>query len=125
MKKIIAFAVLIVLVGIGLAFYTLRGPDVHGAPFRVETLTRLGDLLANPGQYQSADVRTEGRIVRQCPSSGCWFFLDDGAGHQIRVELGHLGRTFPQHVGGQAEIEGRVVQDGTKLELVGNGVRFK
>ncbi len=125
MKKILALSALILVVGLGAAFVALRSAEVHGAPFRVPTLTPLAEVIASPVAHLGADLRVEGRITRQCPSSGCWFFLDDGSGRQLRVELGHLGKKFPQHVGGVAEVEGRLLQNGQTLEIVGNGVRFR
>ncbi len=125
MKNIILLSVVLLVAGIGAAFVALRPAEVFGEPFRVASATPLQAITANPGNYLVADVRTEGRIVRQCPSSGCWFFLDDGAGRQVRVELGHLGRTFPQHIGGIAVVEGRLTQSGKDLEIIGNGVQFR
>ncbi len=125
MKKILALCGVLILGGAIAALMLLRRPEVLGQPFQVAMVTPLATVLANPAAYLAVDLRTEGRIVRQCPSSGCWFFLDDGQGRQMRVELGHLGMKFPQHVGGVAEVEGRLLQHGQELELVGNGVRFK
>lgn len=125
MKKILLLSVLVLVVGILAVMVTFRSPAAFGQPFKVSDLTALPEVVKNPTSHLVADVRTEGRIVRQCPSSGCWFFLEDGSDSQIRVELGHLGMKFPQHVGGMAEVEGRLMQSGKQLEIVGNSVRFK
>ena len=125
MKKILILCALLLIVGIGAAIVALRPPENLGNPFQVAAPTALSDIIGKPDTFLAADIRTEGRIVRQCPSSGCWFFLADDAGRQVRVELGHLGRKFPQHVGKTAEIEGRLLQNGKDLEIVGNAVRFK
>ena len=125
MKKILLLSILLLLLGGVAAFLALRPAQVFGQPFQVAAAVSLAEVLASPAAHLGADLRTEGRIVRQCPSSGCWFYLDGGNGRQIRVELGHLGMKFPQHVGGMAEVEGRLLQHGADLELVGNGARFK
>ena len=125
MKKILIFSILVLVVGIGMVLVIFRSPTAFGQPFQVPALTALQEVVKNPTSHLAADVRTEGRIVRQCPSSGCWFFLEGGSGSQVRVELGHLGMKFPQHVGQMAEVEGRLIQNGKQLEIVGNGVRFK
>lgn len=125
MNRILALCV-ILLLGVSIAaFLSWHRPAVLGQPFQVAAVTPLATVLASPTAYLAADLRIEGRIVRQCPSAGCWFYLEDGQGRQLRVELGHLGMKFPQHVGGFAEVEGRLLQDGADLELVGEGVRFK
>jgi len=125
MKYIIMLSILVLIVGTGVAVVVLRSPAAFGEPFNVASPTALREVISNPGIYLADNVRTEGRIVRQCPSSGCWFFLDDGTGRQVRVELGHLGVTLPQHVGGTAMVEGRLTQSGKDLEIIGNGVRFE
>lgn len=124
MKNIMMISISLLVLGtIGL-FLTMRSAESYGDPFKAGPATALRDIVDNPDRFLTSDVRTVGRIVRQCPSSGCWFFLDDGMGRQVRVELGHLGMKFPQHIGGMAEVEGRLTRDGKNLELVGNGVRF-
>lgn len=125
MKRILILSVLVLVVGIGAVMVAFRSPAAFGQPFKVAAMTGLPEVVKNPTSHLVADVRTEGRIVRQCPSSGCWFFLEDGSGSQVRVELGHLGMKFPQHVGGMVEVEGRLTQNGKQLEIVGNSVRFK
>ena len=124
MKYIIMMSVSLLVLGVIGVFLAMRSAESYGDPFKVGPATALRDIVDNPDRFLAADVRTSGRIVRQCPSSGCWFFLDDGTGRQVRVELGHLGMKFPQHIGGTAEVEGRLTRDGKNLELVGNGVRF-
>ncbi len=125
MRKIFVLCGIVLLSGAIAAFVVLYRPTVHGQPFRMSVVTPLATVLASPAAYLAGDLRTEGRIIRQCPSAGCWFYLEDGQGRQLRVELGHLGLKFPQHVGGLAEVEGRLLQHGHDLELVGNSVRFK
>ncbi len=41
-------------------------------------------------ELEARDIRIEGEIVRQCPATGCWFYLDDGRGNRIKVELGKV-----------------------------------
>lgn len=125
MKKILVISMAILTLGVVGVFLTMQPAERFGEPFKVGAATALRDIVDNPDRFVTADVRTSGRIVRQCPSSGCWFFLDDGTGRNVRVELGHLGIKLPQHVGGAAEVEGRLIRDGKDLELIGNGVQFR
>jgi hypothetical protein len=123
MKGILVLCAILLMAG-GIALYVnFTRSDHFGAPLAVARITPLAEALAT-GTDLSGDVRVQGKIVRQCPSAGCWFFLDDGAGRQVRVELGHLGTNFPQRVGRTAEVEGRLLKSGSDFELVGNGVIF-
>lgn len=125
MKKIIGFSILLIVFLSSLAVRFLRPVGEFGQPFRTTAVVSLAKILADPEAHLSGAVHTEGRIVRQCPSAGCWFFLDGGQGRQLRVELGHLGLKLPQHVGGVVEVEGRLLRQGAELELVGDSVRFR
>lgn len=125
MKKILFIAIATLALTVGAAAWFLTPASQYGAPVKGAPAVALETLLTESDRFLSADIRVRGRIVRQCPSAGCWFFLEAAPGKQLRVELGHLGRTFPQRVGRFAEVEGRLLKSGNDLELVGNSVSFE
>ena len=125
MKKILFIAIAALALTVGAAAWYLTPASQYGASMTGAPLVPIENLLAESDRHLSADIRVRGRIVRQCPSAGCWFFLEASPGKQLRVELGHLGRTFPQKIGHSAEVEGRLLKSDKDLELVGNSVRFE
>ena len=98
----------------------------HGAAFTASVHSApITDLVAKPQTALESDLRISGRIVRQCPSSGCWFFLKGDDGSQIKVELGDYLPKLPQHVGDDATVEGRLIRYGDKYLFIGKSVEFK
>ncbi len=125
MKKILVFCAFLGLCLAGWLFLNVKAQTHYGAVIAADApLVKMADAYGNQERYLSDPVVMQGKITRQCPSSGCWFYLDDASGRQIKVELGHLGLKFPQWVGRSAKIEGRLLQNKEELELVGNGVEF-
>lgn len=125
MKPILILCVVILAAGAAFLYQRATAPEVFGKPFQARESLSLDQVLAGTDRFMNADVRLSGRIVRQCPSAGCWFYLEDGAGKRLRVELGHLGMKFPQRVGRRADVEGRLLNNGRELELVGNSASFE
>lgn len=122
MKKIVFISLVVLLAG---ALFIMRSPQEHfGESFRGFTPVSLRDAISPNAQLQQENVRLSGIITRQCPSSGCWFFIKDDSNNQIKVELGHLGMKFPMRVGHVAEVEGRLLQKSDGWQLIGNGVTF-
>lgn len=124
MKSII-FICIAVMLSAGAYIYYNSGTGEHfGEPFK--GLERIGIVQAlNPDEnVQKRDISLSGQITRQCPSSGCWFFIKDEAGNQIKIELGHMGLKFPMRTGHEATVEGRLLQKSDGWQLIGNGVTF-
>lgn len=110
----------------GLAFWMLASsrPDHHGQPFRGLPEVPVADLVSNPAGFVHRDVRITGRINRQCPSAGCWFFLEDPSGSSIKVEMGDTTPKLPARVGRTAVVEGQLVPYGEGHLFVGVAVEF-
>ena len=122
MKKILILCTGILVIGAGYLTWLYSRPQHYGAPFSNAPSISISQLLEKP---VSGDVRVEGHIVRQCPVSGCWFYLDDGNGHQIKIDLGKTLPQLPQKIGRRAKAEGRIVQMGNEPILVGSSVEFQ
>jgi hypothetical protein len=95
-----------------------------GEPFTSAPVVTIAQLLETPDAYQRKPVRVQGTIERQCPVAGCWFFMHDGQGHSIKVELGDYLPKLPQNIGNQAEAEGELIKKGTAYEFIGTRVTF-
>ena len=84
---------------------------------------RLGDIDAR-GINSIPLTGIEGVVVRQCPSTGCWFYLRDGAGKELKVEMGDTVPKLPARKGKGAAVEGRLIPYGERFEFVGTAVEF-
>ncbi len=124
MKGILILCGLILAAGAALLVRQLMKPDHFGAPFAGLPLVELKALAAAPAAQMGHGIQVRGRIVRQCPSAGCWFYLDDGAGHQVRIEMGQVFDQLPPRIGRQATVEGSLVKNGDAYELAGEIVEF-
>jgi len=99
--------------------------DEHfGEPFSAAPLVTVAQLLETPEAFRRQAVRVQGAIVRQCPATGCWFFITDGRGQSIKIELGDYLPKLPQRVGSMAEVEGEWIKKGDGHEFIGTRVTF-
>lgn len=125
MKTILILCAIVLLAAGGLLAYRMQRAEHFGAAFSGAAAVPIADVVKAPETHLGHDIRVEGRITRQCPSSGCWFFLEGDGGSSLRVDLGHLGMTFPQKKDHVAIVEGRLVKADDGAELIGNGVTFR
>jgi hypothetical protein len=107
-----------------LAGCSRSGGKHFGEPFTAAPQVTFEQLEKTPDAFARKAVRVKGTIERQCPASGCWFFLNDGQGRSIKVELGDYLPKLPQNVGNAAEVEGEWIQKGDKHEFIGTRVTF-
>lgn len=125
MKKIFLLSLILVVGVVVWVNQTVKAPSHYGAPFSAEVaVVPMKNLYAETAQHLEHPVSVQGRITRQCPASGCWFYLDDASGKQVKIELGHMGIKFPQWVGRDVRVEGRLLQNKDELELVGTAAEF-
>jgi hypothetical protein len=80
--------------------------------------------MKNPSNFTNSEIRVKGKIVRQCPAAGCWFYLDDGTGSQLRIEMSSVTPQLPQNIGKYATVEGQMTKMGDEYEIAGEGVEF-
>jgi len=125
MKTILILCGAIILAGAALLAYRMHQTQHFGAPFAGAPSVPIAEVVKAPDTHLGHDIRVEGPITRQCPSSGCWFFLAGEGGSSLRVDLGHLGMTLPQKKDHVAIVEGRLVKTDDGAELIGNGVSFR
>ncbi len=124
MKTIFVLCAL-VLAG-ALAWILLSRPhsDHFGHPFRGLPSAAIRDLAEKPADYLKKDVRIEGTLSRQCPSTGCWFFVKDAGGKEVKVEMGDTTPKLPQRVGKTGTVEGQLIKFGDGYEFIGTAVEF-
>lgn len=118
----------ILFLGAGLALAALAscGDGKHyGKPFQGFPTARIADLVERPAEHFRKDLRIEGVVVRQCPATGCWFFLSDGAGKELKVEMGDTVPKLPPRKGKTAVVEGKLIPYGDRVEFVGVAAEFK
>ena len=66
----------------------------------------------------------EGKIVSQCQSNGCWFFLQDDTG-QIYIDLSTNNFALPSLPNKQVVASGTVARSQQNILLVATGVEVK
>ena len=125
MKIILALCAVVIVLAAGYVIYRATRPEHFGAPFARTPAVELAEVVKSPAGHLGRDIRVQGTITRQCPASGCWFFMEGEGGASVRVELNHLGLVLPQKTGRVAVVEGRLSQTDDGLEIVGNGVEFR
>ena len=124
MKNIIAVT-LIVMISLSAWFLSGCGTKggVFGEPITETNVTRIGDILAYPEQFDKKTVLIEGEIIEECPSGG-WFMLKDKTGI-IYVNLHPSYFAIPQAVGEHAIAQGIVIKEDSRVLVIGKGVQLK
>lgn len=121
-KVYIAFFMVLFLISAILIGCTAK-KGVYGQPLSETNVTSIGDILANPQQFDRKTVRIEGKIIEECPAGG-WFMLKDTFG-VIYVDLHPSYFAIPQVVGAKVAAEGTVKKDGPRVVVIGKGVEIK
>ncbi|HAE37895.1 MAG TPA: hypothetical protein DCG57_04550 [Candidatus Riflebacteria bacterium] len=125
MKKILLLSLVLIAGGVFWLLQTTQTPTHYGTAFAADVpQMQMKDLYADPDRHLAASVVVTGKITRQCPSSGCWFYLDDSSGRQVKIELGHMGIKFPQWLGKNVKVQGQLLKNKDELELVGTAAEF-
>jgi hypothetical protein len=122
MKKILMLCAAVLVLGAAYLAWRIAQPEHYGKAFAGAPAATIAQLSH---KQVTGDVRVEGKIVRQCPATGCWFYVDDGKGNQVKIELGNTVPKLPQKVGRTAIVEGRLILSDEEPTLAGAGVEFK
>lgn len=119
MKKLFLTAFLLIplmLAGCGSDKYG-AGVDSNAPKVTVKDIFLQPELLGKK-------VTLEGRIVSQCQSNGCWFFLQDDTG-QVYIDLSRNQFSLPSLPGKQAIASGTVARSQNSYQLIASGVEVK
>ena len=69
-------------------------------------------------------ITLEGRIVSQCQSNGCWFFLQDDTG-QLYIDMATNKFSLPSMPNKKVAASGTVARSQNNLVLIATGVEVK
>ena len=69
-------------------------------------------------------VTLEGKIVSQCQSNGCWFFLQDETG-QLYIDMATNKFSLPSMPNKQVAASGTVAKAQNNIVLIATGVEVK
>lgn len=118
MKKLFLFLVLLFVCTQAYAG-TKYGAGVDESAKKV----KVADVFLKK-ELMGQKVTLEGRIVSQCQSNGCWFFIQDETA-QVFVDLKKNNFTLPHMLSKTVAVSGTV--DGTKydIKLIATGVEVK
>jgi hypothetical protein len=122
MKKIFILCASVLVVGAGYIVWSHMQPEHYGRAFKGARLASIAQIVS---RQLEGDVQVEGKIVRQCPVSGCWFYLDDGKGRRFKVDFGPVLPKLPQKIGRTATVEGSLIKTAEEPTLAGAAVEFK
>lgn len=119
MKKILLIATLmipLILAGCGGEKYG-AGVDTSAQMVKVKDVFLQKNLL---GQK----VTLEGKIVSQCQSNGCWFFLQDETG-QLYIDMATNKFSLPSMPNKLVAASGTVARSQNNFVLIATGVEVK
>ncbi len=119
MKHLLLTASLIftlILAGCGDEKYG-AGVDASAQTVKVKDVFLKKNLL---GQK----VTLEGKIVSQCQSNGCWFYLQDDTG-QLYIDMATNKFSLPSMPNKQAVASGTVAKMRNNIVLIATGVEVK
>ncbi|OPZ88239.1 MAG: hypothetical protein BWY76_00054 [bacterium ADurb.Bin429] len=127
MKRIVITIVIIAAVGLGIwyAFGGEKKTAEFGGSVGTD-IVQIGDITANPDAFLNKEVTIQGELTKECPSSGCWWYIKDSTG-EIRADSFGAGFNLPPNQAGKQFLTtGKVVktEDGT-LEIAATGAKAK
>ena len=108
--------VILILTGCGIEKYG-SGVDTSAQTVKVKDVFLQKNLL---GQK----VTLEGKIVSQCQSNGCWFFLKDDTG-QVYIDMATNKFSLPSMPNKQVAASGTVARAQNNIVLIATGVEVK
>lgn len=129
MKSILVLCVVILLaLAAVFAWKFSRREDHFGKPFTGMPAAAITDMVGKPEEFLGKQVRIRGKLLRQCPSTGCWFYLIDPAdpkAQELKVEMGDTTPRLPSRMGQLATVEGQLIKYGAGYEFIGVAVTFE
>jgi uncharacterized protein YdeI (BOF family) len=86
-------------------------------------VVKVKDIILRP-DFVGRTVTLEGKIISQCQSNGCWFFLYDETG-QIFINLKPNNFALPSRIGKNVRVTGIVSADQQGYQIIARGVEIK
>lgn len=128
MKAILILCATILVAAIAVVAWKFTSHENHfGKPFAGLPSATIPEIVARPDDHLGKPVSVTGKLLRQCPASGCWFYLADPAdskAQELKVEMGDTTPRLPQRLGQLAHVEGQLIKYGEGYEFIGVAVTF-
>jgi hypothetical protein len=128
MKAILIVCTTILVAAIAIIAWKFASREDHfGKPFAGLPAASIPEIIAKPGDYLGKPVSITGKLLRQCPATGCWFYLADPAdpkAQQLMVETGDTTPRLPKSIGKIATVEGQLIKYGEGYQFIGVAVTF-
>lgn len=128
MKNIIIGIAILAVVGFGIWYAFGGSGGKQGNQFGQGTgaeITAIGDIQRDPEKFLGQVVTVEGTLTRECPSSGCWWWIKDRTG-EIRADSFGGGFALPLNKEGKhIRTTGKIVKtDGGELQIGATGAEL-
>lgn len=121
--RIMTILISVTIVAIMIASAVSAHAEIYGERIAEKNATSIGDIVANPKNYDGKTVLVKGKISAECPT-GCWFNIEE-KGAVLYVDINPSGFAIPQKVGHKASIEGTIQIEDDRTVLVGKGVEVR
>jgi len=120
MKKMLLGSVVV----LSLFLAACSGNEKYGAGVDPDApKVQVKDMFLRPDLI-GQKVTLEGRIVSQCASNGCWFYLQDDTG-QVYIDLSRNGFELPSLPNKKAIASGTGARSQQAFLLIATGVEVK
>ncbi len=117
MQKILTFLVILFVFACG-------SSENYGIISKEAPEVKVKDVFLD-NTLLNKEVKINGKIITQCATSGCWFFLKDDTG-QILVDLKTLNLGLPQRTGKNAIVSGVVIKEPSgQIIILAKGLSIK
>lgn len=128
MKTILTLCAAIVVAAIAVfAWQFSKREDHFGKSFIGLPAAAIPEIVAKPDAFLGKQVSIQGKLMRQCPSTGCWFYVvnpADPKAQELKVEMGDTTPRLPARLGKIAHVEGQLIKYGEGYEFIGVAVTF-
>jgi hypothetical protein len=101
------------------------GPEHFAGALKGYPKAEIAALLHAPARFAHKNVTLAGKVTRQCPTMGCWFYLTDATGAQMRVDVSDTCGTLPARIGHKATVEGQLIPYGDAYSFVGTALEIR
>lgn len=128
MKTILTICAVILIAAIAVFAWKYTNREDHfGKSFTGLSAAAIPEIVAKPDAFLGKPVSINGILKRQCPATGCWFYLADPAdpnAKELKVEMGDTTPRLPARLGKTAHVEGQLIKYGEGYEFIGVAVTF-